>query len=154
DGFLDVAGVLDPADAADQVLGVVLLDDPAAHRGVAAGDRLDQLAEGDVVSAQGVGIDVDLVLQGHAADGADLGHAGHGVDLGPDVVFLKGPAAAGLQLAALDGVPEDLAHGGGVGGQVGDHALGQEGAGQGETLQHALAGEVEVDVVLEDQGDH
>ena len=91
---------------------------------------------------------------GHAADGADLGHARHGVDLGADVVFLQGPAAARRQVAALDGVPEDLADGRGVGGQVGHDPFGQEGAGQGQPLQHALAGEVEVDVVLEDDGDH
>lgn len=32
--------------------------------------------------------------------------------------------------------------------------MGQEGAGQGELLQDALAGEVEADVVLEDDGNH
>src|SRR5262249_28997471 len=108
DGVLDVPGVLDPTDAADQVLGVVLLHDAAADGRVAARDGLVQLAERQVVGAQGVGIDVDLVFQRRTTDGTDLGHAAHGVDLRPDVILLQGPAATRLQLAALDRVPEDL----------------------------------------------
>ena len=60
----------------------------------------------------------------------------------------------GVQFAALDGVPEDLSQGGGVGRQVRGHALGQKRTRQRQAFEHALAGKIEIDVVLEDQGDH
>ena len=151
---LNVLGVVDPADAADEVLGVVLLDGPAADGGVAAGDGVVQLGQRDAVGAEGVGVHVDLVLERHPADRADLGHAGHGVDLRADEELLQRPAAAGVEVAAVERVPEDLAQGGGVGRQVRRDAGRQDVAGHGQPLQHALAGEVEIDVVLEDQRDH
>jgi hypothetical protein len=56
--------------------------------------------------------------------------------------------------AGLDGVPENLAEGGGIGGHVGDDAGGQKRDGLGQLFGHALAGEIEINVVLEDDRDH
>ena len=154
DDLLDVAGVLDPADAADDVLGVSLLHHLAADGGVGPGHGREQLAQGHVVGAEIVGVDVDLVLDGKTADGGHLGHAGDRVELVAHVPVLNGPQPAQVLPFALDRVPENLAQGRGVGSQVGHDARRQERAGQGEPLQHALAGEVEVDVVLEDDVNH
>src|SRR5262249_61378899 len=59
-----------------------------------------------------------------------------------------------VEVAAFQGVPEDLAQGRGVRRQVGYDPFGHEGAGEGQALQDALAGKIEVDVVVEDDGDH
>src|SRR5579875_486425 len=92
DCVLDVLGALDPADATDDVFGVVLLHDAAADRRVAAGYRFIHFAKRDVVSTESVGIDIDLILQRHASNGGDFGHTRHRVDFGTDVIFLQGPA--------------------------------------------------------------
>src|SRR5262249_36011737 len=81
DGVLDVALVLDPADPAYEVLGVVLLHDPSARGQVAARDGRVEVAERDAVVPQGFGPHVDLVLQGRAADRGDFGHARRGAEL-------------------------------------------------------------------------
>ena len=151
--------VLDPADAADDVLGVVLLDDAAAGRQVALGHRRVELAQRDAVGPQGFGPHVDLVLQRRAADRGDFGHAGGRVELRGDVELVERPEPRRVHRvcrAGLDGVPEDLAQGGGVGGQSGRHALRQEACCRAlvQLFQHPLAGEIEVDVVLEDDRDH
>src|SRR5205823_3403221 len=59
DGVLDVLGVLDPADATDEVLGIIFLDDAPADGHVAFGDGGVEIAERDAMSAQRFGADVD-----------------------------------------------------------------------------------------------
>ena len=58
-----------------------------------------QLAERDAISAEGIRVHVDLILLGHAADGANLCYARDRVDLRADVVFLQGPTTAGVEVA-------------------------------------------------------
>ena len=50
------------------------LDDRAAGLAVGVADRLDHLRVREVVGAQARGVEHDLVLLHHAADGRDLGH--------------------------------------------------------------------------------
>ncbi len=154
DGLLNVLRALDPTDAADDVLGVPFLDHLAADRGVGLGDGREQLAQRHVVGAEIVGVDVDLVFDGEAAGRSHLGDAGHGVELIPHVPILNGAQATQVLPFAFDGIPENLAQGRGIGGQVGHDAGRQKRAGQCQSLQHPLSGEVEVDVVLEDDVDH
>ncbi len=118
DDVLDVAERANPADAADQIFGVAFLDHAAADGGVRSGDGGVQFAERDAVGAEFVRIDVDLVFDRKAAHRGDLGHAGHGIELIADVPVLDGPEPAEVVAVALDGVPEDLPQGRGVGGQV------------------------------------
>jgi len=151
---LDVLGIPDPAHAAHDVLRVPLLHGLAAHGGVGAGHGGKQLAERHVVGPQLVGVDVDLVLDGHPAHRGHLSHARHRVQLVADVPVLDRAEPAQVVALALDRVPEDLPQRGGVLGQVGHNARGQERAGQGQPLQYPLAREVEVDLVLEDDVDH
>src|SRR5262249_47760935 len=151
---LRVLGGPEPADAADQVLGVALLHDPAADAQVAPGHGVVEVAERDPVGRQVFRPDVDLVLQGRAADRRDLGHAGDRVQLRADVELVQRPQPARIdrpRRAGLDGVPEDLAQGGRVRGQVRDHAGGQVGADLAELLQHPLAGGVGGGAVFEDE---
>ena len=128
--------------------------DPAADRRVRPRDGRVDLAEADAVGPELVRVEVDLVLLRGAADGGDLGDARHAVELVADVPVLERPQLAEVLAPPLDGVPEDLADGRGVGGEVGDHALRQERRGDRELFEDALAGEVVVGLVLEDDRDH
>ena len=99
-------------------------------------------------------IDVDLILDGIAADARDLGHARHGAELRSDVPVLQGAQPAEVEPASLDRVPVDLPGGEGIGRRVGHHAVGKDVAGLRQALEHALACGGEVDVVGEDHVDH
>src|SRR5262249_35641656 len=62
DRIADVVDRLDPADGSDQILGVPLVDHPAADGRVRAGDSRVDLAQADPVGSQLVRIQVDLIL--------------------------------------------------------------------------------------------
>ena len=127
DDVLDVADALDPADAADEVFGVILLDDAAADGQVAAGDGVVQLAERDAPGAQGFGADVDLVFHRQTAEHGDVGDASRGIELRDDVELVERPEFGRIERlgsARLHGVVENLSHGGRVGRQIGRHSLG------------------------------
>ena len=102
DRVLDVLLVLDPADAADDVLGIVLLDDAAAGRHVALADGRVELAQRDAVGPQVLGPHVDLIFQRRAADDGHLGHARRGVELRGDVELVERPQPAGVDRIARD----------------------------------------------------
>ena len=110
--------------------------------------------ERQVVGAQPVRIDVDLVLLDVAADRRDFGDARHGVELVADEPVLQRAQVAQRQRRALDRVPEDVADAGRVGPERRRDAGGQRLRDQAHALEHARAREVEVDVVLEDDVDH
>ncbi len=122
EGVLDVFLVANPAHAADQVLGVVFLDDAAAHRQVAFGHGGVEVPQGDAISAQGFRAHVDLEFLGKAAEGSDIGNTGGGVKHGNNVELVQGPQAVqvhGVRGARLHGVIINLPQGGRVGSQVG-----------------------------------
>jgi len=62
DDFPDVVLPADPAEAAHQVLGAVLVEDLAADARIGGPDRAEDLAQADVVGPEFQRIDVDLVL--------------------------------------------------------------------------------------------
>src|SRR5581483_10260674 len=72
---LDVLDLFDVAAATDVILGGGDLECFAAHIGIAHLDRVDDVAERDVVSDQRVGIEIDLVLLHESADRRDFRHA-------------------------------------------------------------------------------
>src|SRR5207248_11513010 len=128
EGAQDAAGIVvalrrpgtgaEPTDAADDVLGVALVDDVAADGAVRAGDGLAHVPDRKAKGPQAVRVQVDLIFAGGTADTSDLGHAGHGVELGGDVPVLHRPQPAQVGAGAFEGVPEDLPGGRGVRGQV------------------------------------
>ena len=73
--FSSSRGVGDVALDAQDVLGLRHLHDAAADLVVGALDRLPHLAQRDVVGAQLLRIDRDLILLDEAADAGDLGDA-------------------------------------------------------------------------------
>ena len=157
DRHFDVVFAADPAHAADDVFGVVLLDDPAAGRHIALGDGRIQVAQRDAVGPQRLGAHVDLVFERRAADRSHIGNAGGGVQLRGDVELIEGPQPRRVDRvrgARLDGVPEDLSEGRGVGGQIGEDSRREERPRLGQLFGDALAGEIEVDGILEDDRDH
>src|SRR6266850_303522 len=89
DGVLDVPHALDEAQASNDRPGTARFDDVAADVPVAPHDRLDDGRERDLVGAQPVGVDVDLVLPHRAADARDFRDAGHRVELVADEPVLE-----------------------------------------------------------------
>ena len=154
DDVLDIAQRLDPADAANQVFGVVLLNDPSADGRVAARHGVIEFAQRDVISTQFAWIDVDLVFERLAASEADLGDARHRVQFRRDVELVEGPQPAGVEIAAFEGIPVDLSDGRGIRSQIRHHSRRHECRGQRQLLQHSLAREIVIDVIVEDDRDH
>ena len=91
DRIANVIEVLDPADRADQVLGVSLVDDPAADRRVGPGDRRIHFAQADAVGPElARGRDRSDISR-RTADAGDLGHARHAGELVADEPVLDRP---------------------------------------------------------------
>src|SRR5258705_13879381 len=80
----------EPADAADEVFGVVGDDGFAADAHVAGADGGVKGVEGNVVGAKAGGIDIDLIFTHETADRGDFGHAGDAVELVADEKILNG----------------------------------------------------------------
>jgi hypothetical protein len=111
-------------------------------------------AERQLEGPKPVRVHVDLVLADHAPDARHLGHAGNGVELVADEPVLERAQLAQGVALALDRVPEDMPHAGGVRAEGRHHPRRQALAEEIQPLQHAGAGEVEVHRVLEDDVDH
>jgi hypothetical protein len=143
--LLDVPRALDEPEAAHDGPRPAAFDDVAAHVAVAPHHGVHHRREGDAVGAQTVRVDVDLVLAHYPPDAGHLGHAGHGVELVADVPVLDGPEVPERVPRALHRVPEHVADTGGVGAERRDDAGRKRSREQAEALQHARAGEVEID---------
>ena len=93
DDLLDVVDRRDQADATHDQPRAVRLEDVAADVDIAVADGGDDGAEGQVVGAETIRIDVDLILLDVAADGRDFGHAWDGIELVADEPVLQASAA-------------------------------------------------------------
>ena len=148
--------------AANHVLHPVDLDRPGPDVEVGFHHRLEHLVEADAEGPHGVGIDIDLVLLEKAADGGDLGHplrplqgVAH-VEVLDAAQLLWVPAACWppLGIASLEGVPEDLAEGGGVGSEGGADPRGEGAWGKAvELLQDLRPRPVPIRILPEDEVD-
>jgi hypothetical protein len=154
DRVLDVARIPEPADAANEELGIGFLDDAAADRGVAARDRRVELAERHAVSAETLGVHIHLPFAGHAPDGSDLRDARDGRQLVADVPVLDRAKLAEISAFAFDRVPEDLAERRRVRREIGHDAGRQRRSRGGETLEDARPCRVVVGLVPEDHANH
>ena len=152
DDVADVVGPADAAQAADIHLGDPYAEEPAAGIAVVGGDGLGHVLDPQPELLQAQGIDHDLEL---ADEPSEIGHVDDPVglqELGDDDVLLQlGQALQGHVGRGFDDVTEDLAHGHGHRAEDGLGALGK--LGFPELLQDQLAGQVEVDAVVEDQAD-
>ncbi len=151
---VQVAHALDQAKPPHHRPRPARLDHVAADVPVAPHHRVDDRGEGDVVGAQAIGIEVDLVLTDLAADAGDLSHARHGVELIPNEPVLNGPQVAQRVAFPLDGIPEHMPDPGGIRAECRHHARWHGLRDEVEALQHPGPGEVKVDRVLEDHVDH
>src|ERR1700693_2234993 len=153
DDVLKVRRRANQADPPDCHLLVACFNDLRADVGVAALDTLDHGAQGDVVSAQFDGINVDLILPYPTADARHFGNAGHRIQLVLDEPVLQGmqcPAVVG----SFDRVAEDLPHAGCIRTQNRYDPLGQETRCQVQPFQDPSPCKIGIDVVLEDDVDH
>ena len=139
------------AGGAHHVLGLGKLQNGAAGLLIGVAHRVDDFLLGDVEGAQAIGIEHDLVLAHHAADGGDLGDIRHRLEL-----VLQEPV---LQRAQLRQVPRtalvhervliDPAHAGrvrperrlGAGGQARLHLV--------QIFQYARARPVRIGAIVE-----
>jgi hypothetical protein len=77
DRLADVIEILDPADRADQILGIPLVNHPPTGGRVRTGDGRVDFTQADAVGTELVRVEVNLVLAWGSADRGDLGHARH-----------------------------------------------------------------------------
>src|ERR1039457_503243 len=139
----DVLQVLlgfDVTAAADQVFGISLFDQPAAHILVGRLDRLHHLAGGDFVGKHFGRVQIDLVFTHQAADGGHLGHPLNRVELIAYEPVLQGAQLFQVITLALDGVPEDMPHSGAVGTKGRDHSRRQQRGGVVQAFQNTRPG--------------
>ncbi len=131
------------------------LDEPAADVAVAAAHGVDDSADGNAVGQQAVRVDIDLELLAEAADGRHLGDAGDCLQVVAQVPVLQRAHFGQRVLAGIvdQDVLEDPAEPGGVGAELGLHALGQPRQDSGEVFERARARPVDVGAVLEDDVD-
>ena len=151
----EIVDRLDVAAPAHHVLGAAELEEASAHLVVRAADRVDHVAQRQVVGEQRRRVDLDLVLLDEAAHRGDLGHPRHaGERVAQRPVLQRAQLGERVPPAAVDErVLVDPADAGGVGPELGGHPRGQPAADALEVLEHAAAGPVEVGAVLEDDVD-
>ncbi len=152
-GVFYVVDVAVEADLADVDLLPALLDEVAAGVDVVVGDLLLDLADGEAVGDEFIGVDADLVLAGDAAEAGDIDDAGDGLELLlelPVLEGLEGHAVVG-GVGGAQGVPVDLADGAPVGAHLGLQARGK--GDLAEALKDLVAILLVERVVVEDEGD-
>ena len=153
-GVLDVGVGRDQPLTADDVLLPVVLDVPAARVLGSAFERLEDLAQAELVRHQLRGIDNHLVLLRNPAPGVDFGHPGHRSQARCDLPVEDGPALHRRHALAFDGELKDVPQ------PCRDraHLRGAEAFRDGlpcllQTLRYQLAGKIDVDPVFEHDGD-
>src|SRR5205823_11947824 len=123
-----------------------------AYGSIRPSQRLHEIMQPDALPLESDGIHVHLVLGGITADAGDLGHSGNRSELVANIPILNRPKPAQVIARALDGIPEDLAGGGGVRPQGGSHS-GRQAGGASEPLGHLLPRGTAVYVIFENDTD-
>jgi hypothetical protein len=155
----DVLDGLEKADAADEILLFAPLEHVAADVEIVPSQRLPDVAQGEVVSEELLRVHRDVVLLDVTAEGIDLVDARDGLEEWRQDPVLDGPDLGQVFRFVHPGrrrpderVLVDLAHGRGDGSHRDLRAFGDALPGLDQPLQDELAGEIDVDAVLEDDG--
>src|SRR6266478_9561592 len=101
DNIFDVLHFFDVAAPTDEILGRRDFENAAADIGVAHLDRVDDLAERNLVSDQRVWIEIDLVLLHETADRRDFRDAFHGRERVAQVPILNRAQLGEVMLAGV-----------------------------------------------------
>ena len=101
DDFLNVRNARDLAGAADEILLTVPFDVTRADAGVVVGQRRHQIAEGQAVGAQLVGMRRDVILLHETTYGIYIDDAGHVSQLRLDDPILHGAQFSGRDFSAV-----------------------------------------------------
>ena len=152
DDVFDVLPSIESGRCRERHLLVADLDDLRADVVVAALDGFDHGAQGNVVGAQFDGIDVDLILAYETADAGHFRHAGHGIELVLDEPVLQRvqrPAVVGPSTVYQNTWPTPVAS-----GPAPVRLPRAESRCQAQALEDTRSGEIDIDVVLEDDVDH
>ena len=152
---LEIGARAEVAVAAHHVLGAAEFDHAPADLAVAAAHGLHDLADGEAVGAQPVGIDVHLVLADVAAERRDVGDAGDRLqvssgDTSPAAIAGRRGCASRV---VHEHVLEHPAEAGRVGSELGRDALRQARKDRREVLERPRARPVDIGAVVEDDVD-
>src|SRR5438552_18422700 len=98
---LDVLDLFDVAAATNVVLGRGDFEDLAAYVGIAHLDRVDHVAERDVVSNESVWVEIDLVLLHETANRRDFGDTFHRGERVTQIPILNGTQLREIVLPAV-----------------------------------------------------
>jgi hypothetical protein len=153
DDVLEIGHAAHVADAAHDVFGLPDLDEPSADVVVRAAHSFDDGIERHVARGHLDRIEIDLVLLDESADARNLGHAIDGLQSELQVPVLDRAELAEVVILRLQRVPEDVADAGALGAETRSDAIGQQRADVVQSLEHARACPVDVDVVIEDDVD-
>ncbi len=134
-------------DAEDEFLLRHLHRAPAGFA-VAALDRAGDLAQGDAVSAEAVGIDGDLILLHVAADGRHLGHALDAGELVFEIPILHRTQLGQVMLGRIERIHEGPAHAGRVGTKARGDVARQAAGKSAQVFEHATARPIRIGAVL------
>ncbi len=139
----------------DDIFGLGLLDHRAARLLVAALDRVDHRLLGHAVSDQLVGIEHDLILPHHPADGRDFANPGDRLQLVAQEPVLQAAQFGKVVAAAMinQRIFIDPADPGRIGPQLSPGARGQLSLHLAQIFEHPAARPVEVGIVLEEHID-
>src|SRR5689334_23278721 len=113
-----------------------MLDEPAAERLVVARDGVEDLAQGEPVAIEPVGIDDHLVLPRQPAPRVDLADASHGPEARANLPIMKRLALHRVGGSSLDEVLVNLAERSGDGAQDRLDASRQPAARLADPLAH------------------
>ena len=152
DDVLDVPHGADVAPAPDIVLCPAELDEAAPHLTVAALQGIDDLADGDAVGLEAVGVNVDLVLLSEPPDGGHLGDTRNGLEVIPEVPVLQGAQVRETLPPGLvdQRILEDPAQARGVRAKLRPHAVRKPRQHRREVFLDAGSGPIDIRAVLED----
>ena len=149
--FGDVGQFVHIAGRADHEFGLSHLDHAAASFAVCALNGIAYLCQRYVVGTQLVGVDDDLILFDHAADGGHLGHTVDGLQFVFQEPVLKGPQLCQIMAAAAvdQGVLVNPAHTRGIGAKLRCNTFGQVCGDLAQIFQHPRTRPIQIGAVFE-----
>ncbi len=163
DDGLDIAQRSDQAESADDRTLRVALQDVAARIGIILRHRIVDLMQRQIVFPESCRIDDHLILLHKPAQGVDIDHARHALEQGAQHPILEGPLIRQLlfdelrigcrRVRPLQIILVDLAQAGADRRHHRFQPLRQSFLCRDHPLQHQLAGEVDIHVVVEDNGE-
>src|SRR5258708_28918957 len=152
DDVVEIGQALDVTAASDEKLGRRYFERFAADILITHPDRVDDIANRDVISGQLVRIEIDLILFDETANRRDLGHTFHRFQRVPDIPILERTQRRQIMFAALvdQRVLVNPTDSGRVRSDNRIDALRQRSANRVQILDHPRSSPINVRTILKD----